>query len=80
MSENNVPVSVMQIQINFKIIPFGHASIEVKYHIAEKEEEKFPVYYVPKTTNPQLIEINFDEYKVPVYSVPKTTVPQLIRI
>jgi len=65
MSENNVPVSVMQIQINFKIIPFGHASIEVKYHIAEKEEEKFPVYYVPKTTNPQLIRINFDEYKVP---------------
>jgi len=67
MSENPVPISVVQIQINFKIIPFGHASIEVKYHGAEKdvEEKEFPVYSVPKTTNPQLIRITFDEYKVP---------------
>ena len=66
MSENPVPISVVQIQINFKIIPFGHACIKIK-HEAEKdvEEKEFPVYSVPKTTNPQLIEINFDEYKVP---------------
>ena len=63
MSENNVPVGI--IQINFKIIPFGHASIEVKYHVAEVEEKEFPVYYVPETTNSRLIRITFDEYKVP---------------
>ncbi len=64
MGENTIPVSVMQIQINFKIIPFGHSSIEIK-HGAEKDVEEFPVYSVPRTTNPQLIEITFDEYKVP---------------
>jgi len=65
MGENTVPVSVIQIQINFKIIPFGYASTKIKYHRAEKDVEEFPVYSVPRTTNPQLIEITFDEYKVP---------------
>jgi len=51
MSENNVSVSVTLL-----------VTIEIK---TEKEEEEFPVYSVPKTTNPQLIRITFDEYKVP---------------
>ena len=57
----------IKINVNFKIIPFGYVSIEIKGHEAEKEaeEKESPVYLEPKTTNPQLIEINFDEYKVP---------------
>jgi len=51
MSENNVAISVTLL-----------VSIEIK---TEKDVEEFPVYSVPRTTNPQLIEINFDEYKVP---------------
>jgi len=51
MSENNVSISVTLL-----------VSIEIK---PEKDVEEFPVYSVPKTTNPQLVEISFDEYKVP---------------
>ena len=51
MSENNVAISVTLL-----------VSIEIK---TEKDVEEFPVYSVPKTTNPQLVEISFDEYKVP---------------
>jgi len=51
MSENNVAISVTLL-----------VSIEIK---TEKDVEEFPVYSVPRTTNPQLIEITFDEYKVP---------------
>lgn len=62
-------MSQIKINVNFKIIPFGHASIEIKDHEAEKEEEEkeSPVYLEPKTTNPQLIEITFggENYKVP---------------
>jgi len=64
MSENNVPVSVMQIKTNANFNITLLVSIEIK-HGAEKDVEEFPVYSVPNTTNPQLIRISFDEYKVP---------------
>ena len=51
MGENNVSISVTLL-----------VSIKIE---TEKEVEGFPVYSVPRTTNPQLVEINFDEYKVP---------------
>lgn len=62
----------IKVNVNFRIIPFGHASIEVKGYEEEKEvrEKKFPVYFEPKTTNPQLIEITFGGEN---YEVPKTT-------
>jgi hypothetical protein len=43
--------SQIKINVNFKIIQFGHASIEIKRHEAEKEteEKESPVYLVPKT-------------------------------
>lgn len=61
-----------KINVNFKIIPFGYASIEIKGHEEEKElrEKEAPVYLEPKTTNPQLIKITFDGEN---YTVPKTT-------
>ena len=61
-----------KINVNFKIIPFGHATIEIKGHEEEKElrEKESPVYLEPKTTNPQLIEITFGGEN---YTVPKTT-------
>jgi hypothetical protein len=62
----------IKINVNFKIIPFGHASIEVKGHEEEKAtgEKESPVYLEPKTTNPQLIEITFGREN---YKIPKTT-------
>jgi hypothetical protein len=62
----------VKINVNFRIIPFGHASIEIKDHEEEKElrEKELPVYLEPKTTNLQLIEITFDGEN---YTVPKTT-------
>jgi len=62
----------VKINVNFRIIPFGHASIEIKGHEEEKElrEKELPVYLEPKTTNLQLIEITFDGGN---YTVPKTT-------
>lgn len=62
----------IKINVNFRIMPFGHASIEVKGHEEEKEarEKESPVYLEPKTTNPQLIEITFGGEN---YTVPKTT-------
>jgi len=61
-----------QIKINFRILPFGHVSIEVKGHEDKKEvrEKESPVYFEPKTTNPQLIEITFGGEN---YKIPKTT-------
>jgi hypothetical protein len=61
-----------QIKINVRIIPFGHASIEVKVHeeVKEVREKEPPVYLEPKTTNPEVIEITFGGEN---YSVPKTT-------
>jgi hypothetical protein len=42
--------SQIKINVNFKIIPFGHASIEIKGLEAEKEaeEKESPVYLEPK--------------------------------
>jgi hypothetical protein len=62
----------IKINVNFRIMPFGHASIEVKGHEEEKEarEKESLVYLEPKTTNPQLIEITFGGEN---YTVPKTT-------
>jgi len=62
----------IKINVNFKIIPFGHASIEVKGYEEEKEarEKEFSVYSEPKTTHPQLIEITFGGEN---YGIPKTT-------
>lgn len=62
----------IKININFRIIPFGHASIEVKRYDEEKEvrEKESPIYLEPKTTNPQFIEITFGGEN---YTVPKTT-------
>ncbi len=62
----------IKINVNFRIMPFGHVFIEVKGREEEKEtkEKGAPVYVEPNTTNPQLIEITFGEAD---YSVPKTT-------
>ena len=62
----------VKVNVNFKILPFGHTSIEVKGLEEEKEEreEEFPVYLEPKATNPQLIEITFGGDN---YGIPKTT-------
>lgn len=62
----------IKININFRIIPFGHALIEVKGYGEEKEvrEKESPVYIVPKTTSPELIEIIFGGEN---YITPKTT-------
>lgn len=61
-----------KININLRIIPFGHASIEMRDHEEKKEvrEKESPVYLEPKTTNPQMIEITFGGRN---YSVPQTT-------
>jgi len=62
----------IRINVNFKIIPFGHILIEMKGYEEEKEvrEKELLVYLEPKTTNPQLIEITFGGEN---YTVPKTT-------
>lgn len=62
----------MKINVNFRIIPFGHASIEIKGHGEEIEviEKRPPIYLEPRTTNPELIEIIFGGEN---YIIPKTT-------
>jgi hypothetical protein len=67
MKEANIKVNV-----NFRILPFGYTSIELKGRGVETEirEKEFPVYIEPKATNPQLIEITFGGEN---YGVPKTT-------
>lgn len=61
-----------KININFKILPFGHAQIEIKGAEGEKENrlERTAEYSEPKTTNQQVIEIIFDGQE---YKIPKTT-------
>jgi hypothetical protein len=60
--------------VNFKIIPFGHASVEIKVQGGEEEEqprEKEVVLYLePRTTNLQSAQITFDGND---YTVPTTT-------
>lgn len=62
----------IKINVNFRVIPFGQASIEIRGYEEEKEvmEKETPVYLEPKTTNPQMIEITFGGKN---YSVPQTT-------
>lgn len=62
----------IKINVNFRIIPFGHVSIEIKSHEEKKEVRKkeSPVYLEPKTTNPQMIEFTFGGEN---YSIPQTT-------
>lgn len=63
--------SQTKFNIEFKLLPFGHASIEIKKYQKEKQEEKIlPVYTEPKTSNIEVIEINFEKAD---YIVPKTT-------
>jgi len=62
----------IKINVNVRIIPFGHAEIQIKGHEEEKElgRREVPAYLEPKTTNPQLIEITFGGEN---YLVPTTT-------
>ena len=60
------------VNINLKILPFGHVSIETKSledRIDIKEKKEF-FYAEPKTIIPQLVEITFDGSN---YGVPKST-------
>jgi hypothetical protein len=61
-----------KITVNLKIIPFGHASIEIKGYEESKElgKKEPPVYHEQKTTNLQFLEITFDGEN---YTVPQTT-------
>lgn len=63
-----ISYNLMKTNVNLKIMPFGHVSIEIKGYEMEREarEKESPVYVVPKTTGPQSIEIEN-------YLVPKTT-------
>ncbi len=58
-----------KVNINFKILPFGHARIEIKGGEMAREAklEQVPKYSEPKTTNQQIIEITFggEEYRTP---------------
>lgn len=62
----------IKLNINFRILPFGHALIEIKDYKKEKEKrkEKIPLYIEPKTTSPEVIEITFGGVD---YIVPKVT-------
>jgi hypothetical protein len=65
----NMKVPETKVNINFKILPFGHAQIEIRGGEETKEAklECIPVYTEPKTTNQQIIEITFggEEYRTP---------------
>jgi len=62
----------IKINISFKILPFGHAIVEIKGQEEEKAQKEIqaPLYIEPKTTNPEYIEIIFGGQN---YTVPKTT-------
>lgn len=64
----------IKINVSFKIIPFGHAYIEIKGREEEKEikeKKRYPMpVYVEPTTSPHLIRITYDEKN---YIIPKTT-------
>jgi hypothetical protein len=61
-----------QININFRILPFGRVVIEIKGIVQkeEKEEKKISLYKKPEITNVEIYEItSSDRY----YVTPKTT-------
>lgn len=62
----------IKINVNFRIIPFGHTLIEIKGSEGQKEktEKEFPVYVEPRTTHPETIEFTFGGEN---YGTPKTT-------
>lgn len=62
----------VKINVNFRIVPFGHISIELKTPepLKNREKKEFPVYTEPRTTNPEVIEIIFGGEN---YTTPKTT-------
>lgn len=62
-------ISEMKVNISFRILPFGHAQIEIKggEEIRKAKLERTSEYSEPKTTNQQIIEITFggEEYRIP---------------
>lgn len=60
-----------KVSVNLRILPFGHAVIEIKNNreVAEVKIQP-PEYTEPKTTDTQTIEITFGGEN---YVVPKTT-------
>ena len=61
-----------QININFRILPFGRVVIEIKgtAQKEEKEEKKISLHKKPEITNVEIYEItSSDRY----YTMPKTT-------
>lgn len=68
----NMKVDQTRISINFKILPFGQASIEIKSgeQVSEEKMVHPPIYTEPKTTDTKIIEITFGGEN---YIVPKTT-------
>ena len=64
----NMGISEVNVNIGFKILPFGHAQIVIKGQEPRKKKLEQPVKYIePMTTNIQTIEIGFggEEYKSP---------------
>ncbi len=59
----------VKLNINFRILPFGHASVEIKDRKGKRKKET-PLYAEPKTSNLEWMEITFDGID---YIVPKTT-------
>lgn len=66
--------SKVEVSVNFRIIPFGHASFEISRQGREEEkqprEKEVAQYLEPRTTNLQSAQITFGGDN---YMVPKTT-------
>lgn len=60
------------LNINFRILPFGKAILELKSteHIKEEKPPQHVIYAEPKTTDTGVVEIIFGSDN---YIVPKTT-------
>jgi hypothetical protein len=59
------------ININFRILPFGHAAVVIRNGSdMPRSKESLPQYREPKTTGEGLVEISFDGNN---YTVPKST-------
>lgn len=62
-----------KFNVSLKILPFGHAVVELRVSEEEVKEEKIeqtPFYTEPKTTDTNVIEISFGGEN---YKIPKTT-------